>query len=59
MQAFIQADLDFNVFMELLDGCKDKNGKVVNLNKPVSGLKQAGCRWAMHLGDEIVRKIGM
>ena len=58
-QAFIQADLDFNVFMKLPDGCGDKSGKVVKLSEPVYGLKQAGRRWAMHLGDAIVRKIGM
>ena len=58
-QAFIQADLDFNVFARLPDGCGDKSGKVVKLNKSVHGLKQAGRRWAMHLGDVIVRKIGM
>ena len=38
-QAFIQADLDFNVFMKLPDGCGDKSGKVVKLNKSVYGLK--------------------
>ena len=58
-QAFIQADLDFNVFMKLPDGCGDKSGKVVKLNKSVYGLKQAGRRWAIHLGGVIVRKIGM
>ena len=58
-QAFIQADLDFNVFMKLPDGCGDKSGKVVKLNKSVYGLKQAGRRWAMHLGDVIVCKIRM
>ena len=58
-QAFIQADLDFNVFMKLPDGCGDKNGKVVKLNKSMYGLKQAGRRWATHLGDVIVRKIRM
>ena len=57
-QAFIQADLDFNVFMKLSDGCGDKSSKVVKLNKSVYGLKQAGRRWAMHLGDVIVRKMG-
>ena len=55
-QAFIQADLDFNIFMKLPDGCGDKNGKVVKLNKSVYGLKQAGHRWAMNLSDVIVRK---
>ena len=58
-QAFIQADLGFNVFMKLSDGCGDKSGKVVKLNKSVNGLKQAGHRWVLHLGDVIVRKVGM
>ena len=58
-QAFIQTDLDFNVFMKLLDGCGDKSGKVVKLNISVYGLKQAGRHEAMHLGDVIVRIIGM
>ena len=58
-QAFVQADLDFNVCMNLPGGCGDKSGKVVKLNKSVYGLKQAGRRWAMHLGDVIIRKIGM
>ena len=58
-QSFMQADLDFNVSMKLPDGCGDKSGKVVKLNKSVYGLKQAGRRWAMHLGDVIIRKVGM
>ena len=45
--------------MELPDGCGDESGKVVKLNKSVYGLKQAGRRWAMHLGDVVVRKVGM
>ena len=52
-------DLDFNVFMKLPDGCGDRSGKVVKLNKSVYGLKQAGRRWAMHLGDVIARNVGM
>ena len=51
--------MDFNVFMKFPDGCGDKSGKVVKLDKSVYGLKQTGRRWAMHLGDVIVRKIGM
>ena len=43
-QAFIQADLDFNVFMKFPDSCGDKSGKVVKLNKSVYGLRQAGRR---------------
>ena len=35
-QAFIQADLDcYNIFMKLPDGCGDKSGKKVKLNKTV------------------------
>ena len=45
--------------MKLPDGCGDKSGKVVKLNKSVYSLKQAGRRWAMHLGDVIVCKIKM
>ena len=45
--------------MKLPDGCGDKSGKVVKLNKSVYGLKQAGRRWAMHLGDVIARNMGM
>ena len=31
-KAFIQADLNFNVFLELSGGCGDKSGKVVKLS---------------------------
>ena len=58
-QTFFQVDLDFNVFMKLLDGCGDKSGRVVKLNKSVYGLKQAGRRWAMRLGDVLVSKVEM
>ena len=36
-----------------------KVANIVKLNKSVHGLKEAGRRWAMHLGGVIVRKIGM
>ena len=45
--------------MKLSDGCGDKIGKVPKLSKSMYGLNQAGRRWAMHLGDVIVSKIGM
>jgi len=32
-QAFIHADLDFNVNMKLTNGCGDKSGREVKLNK--------------------------
>ena len=58
-QAFIQADLDFNVLIKRPGDCRDKSGKVVKISESVYGLKQGGRRWAMHLDDVIVRKIGM
>ena len=39
--------------------CRDKSSKVVKIKPSVYGLKQAGRRWPMYLGDVIVRKIGM
>ena len=32
-EAFIQVDLDYDVFMELPDGCGDKSDEIVKLNK--------------------------
>ena len=43
-QAFIQADLDFNAFINFLMA-GDKSSKEVKLNKSVYGLEQAGRRW--------------
>ena len=41
-QAFIEADLDYDVYMKLPDGCGDKSGEIMKHNKAVYGLKQAG-----------------
>ena len=30
---FIQADLDNDVYMKLLDGCRDKSGEIVKLKQ--------------------------
>ena len=46
-QAFVQADLDYYVYMKLPDGCRDKSGETVKLNKAVYGLKQAGRQWSL------------
>ena len=40
-QAFVQSDLEENVFLRLPKGCGDLSGKVVRLNKSLYGLKQA------------------
>ena len=40
-QAFVQCDLEENVFMRLPQGCGSLSGKIVRLNKSLYGLKQA------------------
>ena len=53
--AFIQADLDYGVSMKLPDGCGDKSGEIVKLNKAVYGLKQAGRQWSLRLIQVLTR----
>ena len=48
-QAFIQSDLEDNVFMHLPQGCGDLSGKVARLNRSQYGLKQASRSWHGHL----------
>ena len=48
-QAFIQADLDYDGYMKLPDGCGDKSGEIMKLNKAVYGIKQAGRQWPLRL----------
>ena len=48
-QAFVQADLEENVFMRLPQGCGRLSGKIVRLNKSLYGLKQASRQWYAHL----------
>ena len=58
-QAFIQADLDYDVYMKLPDGCGDKSGEIVKLNKAGYGLKQARRQWLLRLTQVLVEKVGM
>ena len=51
-QAFIQTDLDYDVYMKLPDGCGDKSGEIVKLNKAVYGPKQAGRQWSFRLTQQ-------
>ena len=44
-QAFVQSDLEENVFMGLPQGCGGNSGKIEKLNKSVYGLKQASRQW--------------
>ena len=48
-QAFVQAELNEDVFLRLPGGCGDLSGKVVRLNKSLYGLKQASRMWHTHL----------
>ena len=48
-QAFVQSDLEENVYMRLPQGCGKMSGKTVRLNKSLYGLKQASRQWHAHL----------
>ena len=49
-QAFVQSDLEEDVFLRLPKGCDDLSGKVVWLkNFFMDGLKQASRTWHAHL----------
>ena len=48
-QAFVQSDLEEDVFLRLPKGCGDLSGKIVRLNKSPNGLKQASRTWHAHL----------
>ena len=48
-QAFVQSDLDEDVFLRLPKGCGELSGQVVRLNKSLYGLKQASRTWHTHL----------
>ena len=48
-QAFVQSDLEEDVFLRLSKGCGDLSGKVVRVNKSLYGLKQTSRTWHAHL----------
>ena len=48
-QAFVQSDLEENIYMHLPQGCGRMSGKIVRLNKSLYGLKQASRQWQAHL----------
>ena len=56
-QAFVQSDLEEDVFLRLPKGCGDLSGKVVRLNKSLYGLKQASRTWHAHL-TTCLRRLG-
>ena len=44
-QAFVQSELDEDVFMKLPEGCGRLSGKIVKLGKSLYGLRQASRKW--------------
>ena len=56
-QAFVQSDLEKEVFLRLPEGCGDLSGKVVRLNKSLYGLKQASRTWHAHL-TKCLKRLG-
>ncbi|CAB1106471.1 unnamed protein product [Ectocarpus sp. CCAP 1310/34] len=48
-QAFVQSELDEDVFMRLPQGCGRLSGLIVKLCKSLHGLKQASRHWHAHL----------
>ena len=54
-QAFVQSELDHEVFMKLPPGCGSMSGKVVRLNKSLYGLKQASRTFYKRLVSDLKR----
>ena len=53
-QAFIQSELDTEIYLRLPSGCGKMSGKVVRLNKALYGLKQSGRSWYKLLSSTLV-----
>lgn len=56
--AFLQGDLDEEIFMEQPEHYDDGSGRVCRLNRSIYGLKQAGRQWN-HKLDQALRKFGL
>ena len=54
-QAFVQSDLDHELFMKLPPGCGSMSGKVARLNKRLYGLKQASKTFYKRLVSDLKR----
>jgi hypothetical protein len=53
--AFLNGDIDTEVYVLPPPGYSDKPGRVFRLNKALYGLKQAGRQWSIKLGAELAR----
>ncbi|CAB1117636.1 unnamed protein product [Ectocarpus sp. CCAP 1310/34] len=54
-QAFVQSDLDEDIFMLLPEECGRLSGMIVKLNKSLYGLKRASRQWHSHLATWILK----
>ena len=54
-QAFVQSELDHEVFMKWPPGCGSMSGKVASLNKSLYGLKQASRKFYKRLVSDLKR----
>ena len=48
-QAFVQSELEEEVFLRLPQGCGKMSGRVVRLNRSLYGLRQESRTWHNHL----------
>ena len=56
-QAFVQSELEEEVFMQLPQGCGKLSGKVVKPCRSLYGLRQASRQWHNHLAERL-RSLG-
>lgn len=56
--AFLQGDIEEDIFMEQPPGYNDNSGRVCKLNKSIYGLKQAGRNWNKKL-DATLKNYGL
>ena len=54
-QAFVQSELEEDLYIRLPQGCGELSGKVVKLGRSLYGLKQASRTWHHHLVDGMQR----
>lgn len=52
--AFLQGDLEEDIYMSQPDGYDDGSGRVCKLNRAIYGLKQAGRQWNKKLSDALI-----
>ena len=58
-QAFVQANLDTDIYMKLPYGCGERTGKVVKLDRALYGIKQAKRQWSPVLCQPLEDEHGM